>query len=472
MAEAAVASSVAVDSMIDESPTFLGLSAKPRAVLCMAIAMSLHYLGYSFARPSTIALFTSSKTGYQSHAAFPLAMAFVSPLSLVLLMGYTWLLDHYGPRGALTTTTLSSATILFAAAASIRTLQDSTLTLFSVPLVKFISGPLFVFRESYVQLITSQYWSFMSSILTPEQSSKWFAPISGLTSITSALAGLNVSLVVGKLGLAGAVFGTGVMMILSVIATSTAYTIAERNGFDPSDEYAVQHKKDIQSKTSDMGLIEKATHLFQRVPTLRALFIEVLASQGLAALLNVCFVVKLSSAIPNDADRAGWMGKFFALINVCTMTLQFGCLPALMQVLEPRVLWRILPMIMVCFSGFQSTRTDPSLYIISACLLTMKTLEYSARRMLDEMVYVPLDFESRYVGKEVVGVLAYRLGKSMMSLSLSALTGVFGNFGLQQLSILSTGASLLWLSSSWNLSNLIPTRKEASEQYRKSHNLK
>jgi ATP/ADP translocase len=102
----------------------------------------------------------------------------------------------------------------------------------------------------------------------------------------------------------------------------------------------------------------------------------------------------------------------------------------------------------------------------------MKTLEYSARRMLDEMVYVPLDFESRYVGKEVVGVLAYRLGKSMMSLSLSALTGVFGSFGLQQLSILSTGASLLWLSSSWNLSNLIPTRKEASEQYRKSHKMK
>ena len=473
MAEAAAAaSSVGVNSMtIDASPAFLGLTAKPRAVLCMAIAMSLHYLGYSFARPSTIALFTSSKTGYQSHAAFPLAMAFVSPVSLALLMVYTWLLDRYGPRGALTTTTLSSASVLFAAAISIRMFQDSSLTLFSIPLVKYITGPLFVFRESYVQLITSQYWSFMSSILTPEQSSKWFAPISGLTSITSALAGLNVSLVVGKLGLAGAVVGTGVMMILSVVATSMAYTIAERNGFDPSVEHAAQHKKDVLSKKGDIGLIEKATSLFRRVPTLRALFIEVLASQGLAALLNVCFVVKLSSAIPNDADRAGWMGKFFALINLCTMTLQFGFLPALMQVLEPRVLWRILPMIMVCFSGFQSTLADPSLYIISACLLTMKTLEYSARRMLDEMVYVPLDFESRYVGKEVVGVLAYRLGKSMMSLSLSAMTGVFGDFGLQKLSILSTGASLLWLSSSWNLSNLIPTRKEAIEQYRKSHKI-
>lgn len=466
MAEAAVSSAATAESLDMEETGFLGLSPKIRAVLCMAVAMSLHYLGYSFARPSTIALFTSSKTGYKSPAAFPLAMAFVSPVSLVLLMGYTKLLDQFGPRGALTRTTLSSASVLFVAATCILTLQDSDISLFSVPLVKYIAGPLFVFRESYVQLITSQYWSFISSILNPEQSARWFAPISGLTSITSALAGLNVSFVVGKLGLAGAIFGTGTMMILSLIATSMAYTIAERNGFNPSDEHSAQKKSNNESsQTSDIGMIQKANNLFHRVPTLWALFIEVLSSQGLATLLNVCFVTKLSSAIPNDTDRAGWMGKFFALINMITMAIQFGVLPPLMQVLESRVLWRVLPMIMVCFSGFQSTQADPSLYMISASLLTMKTLEYSARRMLDEMVYVPLDFESRYVGKEVIGVLAYRMGKSMMSLSLSGLTAVFGNFGLQQLSMLSTGAAVLWLSAAWNLSNLVPTRKEASDLY-------
>jgi hypothetical protein len=118
VAQAAASSGVG-DSMNDDETRFLGLSAKPRAVLCMAIAMSLHYLGYSFARPSTIALFTSTKTGYQSPAAFPLAMAFVSPMSLVLLMAYTRLLDQYGPRGALTRTTLYSASVLFMAATSI-----------------------------------------------------------------------------------------------------------------------------------------------------------------------------------------------------------------------------------------------------------------------------------------------------------------------------------------------------------------
>jgi hypothetical protein len=133
----------------------------------------------------------------------------------------------------------------------------------------------------------------------------------GLDYITSALAGLNVSLVVGKLGLAGAVFGTGTMMILSIVATSTAYKIAEHNGFNPSDEHAARHKKAKLSSKSEVGLIAKASSLFRRVPTLWALFIEVLSSQGLATLLNVCFVVKLR-LLPfptTEIVRGGW-GSF------------------------------------------------------------------------------------------------------------------------------------------------------------------
>mmetsp|Transcript_20508 Transcript_20508/g.30826 ORF Transcript_20508/g.30826 Transcript_20508/m.30826 type:complete len:490 (+) Transcript_20508:108-1577(+) len=466
----AMAKSESVISSEAENAGIFGLAPKAQAVIFMAIAMSLHYLGYSFARPSTIAIFTSSKTGYQSTAAFPLAMAFVSPVSLLLLISYTKALDKYGPQGALAASTLGSASVLFAAAVSILTLQNSDMSFLGIPLIKYIPGPLFVFRESYVQLITSQYWSFLSSVLNPEQSSRWFAPISGLTSITSALAGMNVSYIVSKLGLAGAIFGTGSMMVLSLIAASRAYAISNKYGFNPSHEASGGNSKTSKTgETHHDGLLRKASKLFRRVPTLWALFLEVLASQGLATLLNVVFVTKLSSAIPDDEKRAGWMGKFFALINVITMVLQFGLLPNLMQVLEPKHLWRVLPIIMMGMTAMQSMKLDPTLSLVAASLLMMKTLEYSARRMLDEMVYVPLDFESRYIGKEVVGVLAYRMGKSGMSLSLSALTALFGNFGLQELSWLATGASVLWFKTTWDLSNLVPTKEEASNLHKKSN---
>ena len=85
--------------------------------------------------------------------------------------------------------------------------------------------------------------------------------------------------------------------------------------------------------------------------------------------------------------------------------------------------------------------------------------------MLDEMIFVPLDFESRFVGKEVIGVFGYRFGKSCMSLALSGLTYTLPTFALKELSVLSSLVSLGWWQSAWKLSNLVGTRAEATQNY-------
>mmetsp|Transcript_12664 Transcript_12664/g.15418 ORF Transcript_12664/g.15418 Transcript_12664/m.15418 type:complete len:263 (-) Transcript_12664:664-1452(-) len=242
-------------------------------------------------------------------------------------------------------------------------------------------------------------------------------------------------------------------------------------GFNPAKDQPVETtaQNDTDNKPQKKhGRIQKATELFTRVPTLGRLFSEILACQGLSTLLNVCFVSKLSSAIPGDDDRAGWMGKFFALVNIVSGVLQFGFLPPLMKLIDPAWLWRAMPTLMVGLTCFQSFQADPSLYLVSGTFLLMKTMEFSARRMLDEMVYVPLDYESRYVGKEIIGVFGYRFGKSGMSLALSGLTWAFGknHFGLQELSRFTTVAAGLWFVTALRLSNLVPTRDEADATYK------
>jgi len=441
----------------------------------MAIAMSLHYLSYSIARPSTIALFTSAKTGFAGNtAAFPLAMAFISPTSLVLLVLYGKILNKAGPRGAVRQTTFLCASVLWASAALIYILQGMEpiriplLGGSSMKLIQLLVGALFIFRESYVQLLTSQYWSFMASILTPDQSAKWFSPISGLTSVTSAIAGLGVSNVVEAVGLSGALGLAGLILTTSLIFTEKAYAISDKGGFTPSDDEMKKTKKGkkaMTAKSEDQSLFKKASGLFVRVPVLKALFIEILAGQGLATLLNVCFVTKLSQSLPDDTMRAGWMGKFFASINGVAMCLQFGVIPRIMPHLEPRTLWRFMPTVMVTALSYLCMHEDPSLYIISGLFMLFKVMEFSIRRMLDEMVYVPLDFESRFLGKEIISVFGYRFGKSGMSLALSGLTSIYGNFGLQQLSYLTSGAAFLWLTAAWNVSNCVLSRAEAEKLY-------
>lgn len=186
-------------------------------------------------------------------------------------------------------------------------------------------------------------------------------------------------------------------------------------------------------------------------------------------------VTKVSEVIPDDTERAGWMGKFFATINVLSCVLQFGILPATSSYIEPSALWKGMPMVMMimtCLLAFPkltgiSRSSDPSLNLIASAFLVMKTMEFSVRRMLDEMVYVPLDYESRFLGKEVIGVLGYRFGKSAASLALSALTSSFGTIGLRELSYFTTGAATLWFGTAWRLSTLVPTRAEAEEAYQK-----
>ncbi len=160
-------------------------------------------------------------------------MTFISPVSFLLLLAYGSLLHNLGPLLALKHTTLGCASILGLSSLLLAKLDpliiegDTTSSLLST-LTRYIVGLLFVFRESYVQLITSQHWSFISSVLTPNQSSTWFAPISGLTSVTSAAAAMGVGKLSAVWGLQGVLGVAAIVLGGSVVFGEAAYGIAEK----------------------------------------------------------------------------------------------------------------------------------------------------------------------------------------------------------------------------------------------------
>ena len=90
----------------------------------------------------------------------------------------------------------------------------------------------------------------------------------------------------------------------------------QQYGFNPGAEHdekiAAAKDRKASAGADDVhkqSLFRKAAELFARVPVLKALFIEILASQGVSTILNVAYVTKLSSVIPDDKERAGWSGK-------------------------------------------------------------------------------------------------------------------------------------------------------------------
>ena len=90
-------------------------------------------------------------------------------------------------------------------------------------------------------------------------------------------------------------------------------------------------------------------------------------------------------------------------------------------------------------------------------------MDYSLRNVLAELVYVPLDFDSRYLGKEIIAVFANRFGKSGMAVILSALQFIVGkSTGNGQLLIgMALIVSLAWWVSCISLSSRLLNQDEA-----------
>lgn len=203
---------------------------KPRgkSVLWMASAMALHFGGYEFARSATLALFTSTQTGFSTPAAFPLAMALVTPLSYILLMAYTRDLESNGPRLALMHSTMASILALATTGGVLKLLEVFPVHFFGiVPLSQLVVGLAFLFQNSYAHLLYAQQWSFIGSVMTPEEGSKWFASIAGLSSVAAACTGTIVSQLVTRIGLVGLLMCTCITLSMSLFSAERAYAMSQ-----------------------------------------------------------------------------------------------------------------------------------------------------------------------------------------------------------------------------------------------------
>ncbi|KAG7348862.1 TLC ATP/ADP transporter [Nitzschia inconspicua] len=467
-------------------------SPRVKSCILMSLAMALHFGGYEFARSAALALFTSSTTGFSHPSAYPLAMGIVTPTSLLLLYGYGVLLKANGPRKALYRTTGLAVTILTVGTVLSRlslsllsSLSSTTTTTMSSSsintivigwLSKMIVAMLFVFQNSYAHLIYTQQWSFLGSVMTPKEGTRWFSTIAGVSSLVCTVTATMVHTLSHQVGLFGLLLGTSFALFMSMTLADRAYQLAETNGFDPTlaktnnnnnnnnHNQSQTKSSSSTSSSSSKSLLSKMGRMFRTSPTLTGLFGEVVSFQSLSTVLHVCFVRLLKETFPNDTARMAYTGRFYATINGCSAAMQFLVLPLARNYLEPKWVYRVLPLLILpLLIGLAVQPTSTTLSLAALAVLAVKAADYSVRNVANEMVYQPLDFDARYLGKEVIGVFANRCGKSGMSLILSGLTFFLPHnwMGPRQLSQLAVLMGGIWSSCSIWLSNHVVTNQEA-----------
>lgn len=461
------------------------LTSVPSAV-CQAIGLCFHFFGYECARAASIALLSANEIGLKSEA-LPLTVAVGSPASALVLYLYARSIKNNGTKFTQRISSVFCIISFLCVTSSFSSLKGN--------FGKFVVVSFYAYREIYCTLISTQQWSYIASVLDKSTSS-YLVKFAGAVSISSAIGGCAVEQLVNIGGVLGLLVAAFICTVLSFITAEISYilnksvpsekemkcnnhiksnTISNINNSNINSSNIISNKENNNNSVAqsaenkeiqDLPKLENVKknsciwvdgwEMILKNNMLQMLFAEALIHQVCANMLNLMFHDGLRFSMPDDRERATLVGRFFATVNVTACIFQCFFLPIILsQSSLPYVL--ILIPVLISFMSFFAFMS-PSLLSTMFVFGSLKVLEYSIMTAATEMIYMPMDQDVRYLGKELIRFFGHKLGKSAASLILSGIVG-----HLQP----SLGTQSLWsaiFSSVWSVIMYVLSVKLMSQE--------
>lgn len=351
----------------------------------IGLAAAFLLAGYEFVRSASNTLY---KAAYGAEN-LPVIMAIMPLGVIVVLYLYGRSLTAFGPKRTMLGSSLVSALAIVGCYIGI--------TFGSAP----ATGVLYIVREAYIILLIEQYWSLINSRVSDASGRILNGPICGLGSLGSILGGVLVYRLAEPLGTASMLLFAAAFCVPAALCSHIAY---QRCG-EPQPE------DPTPSAHTNLGLGEF------RNPRLRLIFIVIVLTQIISALLSIRFQTILQLEIPDPDAQTKFSGAFFAWLGGSAAFLQFIVAPILLRWFSLRTIHTIIPVVHVVTCA--ALTASPSLATAGAAYMVFKCFDYSLFRAAKELLYIPLSFDARYRAKEVIDVFGYRFSKGGTSLILT-----------------------------------------------------
>ena len=191
----------------------------------MTAAMAILSGTYEILRSASTALITAETT-----LNVPLVMSLSTPFSFLLLVWYNYEMRQ-GPRHTLYRTSTVIGFYFLIASTILDNSNKQTPNSSSYPesIVNIFAGLTYLTCESCYHLLCTQYWSFISTIVTEQQGKTLFAPIGGVCSISGAITGSLVKIILRHISLGKMLGFGGLLLLVTVMFADNAYEIASHS---------------------------------------------------------------------------------------------------------------------------------------------------------------------------------------------------------------------------------------------------
>lgn len=378
----------------------------------------LLYFGYELVRSPANVLFQEAY-GVEN---LPLALA-AGPICVALfIVFYTYLLNLFGPRRTLRITTLLSAFILLACYWGMSHGHN------------IFRAVLLIHAQSYIVLITEQYWSYLDSVVDSKRARVVNPAFIGMGSLGAIAGGYAVKIFAEQMG-------TQQLFIFTALALLPGAFFADLTYRKVGEPKKDSHKE----KTSRSFFDTIGVPIFKKSPVLFRILGLVVLSQMISTVFGLSFQDQLHKHFGSNIDgQTAYSGNFYSQMAAISTIAQFALVPIVLRWIRSDVVLFSIPVVHLITATLLLFK--PSLQTAAIAFMLYKSIDYSFFRVTKELLYVPLPFDARFRAKEVIDILGYRGSKGVTSLLIAAISKL-GVSSPMLFPILGLFASVGWVAT-------------------------
>jgi ATP:ADP antiporter, AAA family len=299
-----------------------------------------------------------------------------------------------------------------------------------------LAGKFFYVFISVVNLfLLSIFWSFLLELFDRAQSKRLFGFVAAGGSAGALLGPLVSDLSVETIGNSGLLFLGAALFVAAIVCQRLLLRIWHQRA---STSERAEDRPLGGNMFAGVTLILRSPYLLGI-----ALFVVMISIVNTFLYFEQLRLVEIN--YPEITDRTRVFARFDWVVQLLTVISQIFLTGRIAQRFGVVALVTVVPLIMV--GGFVALALSGTLAVLAVVVIGRRAMEYAFVRPGREMLWSPLDKESKYKAKSTIDVPVYR-GADALSAQVNKALEAIG-FGPSSLALLGAAVAAVWAVIGW-----------------------
>ncbi|MBD9462252.1 NTP/NDP exchange transporter [Pseudomonas sp. Pdm06] len=300
----------------------------------------------------------------------------------------------------------------------------------------------YVWISVYNLFVVSVAWSLMADVFDSEQAKRLFAFIAAGASVGGLLGPTLSALLIGPFGASGLMLLAALLLGATLVLKRALMGWREKGGAGRHGAAPTQSpRQPLQGNPfSGFTAVLRSSYLLGI-----AGFVVLLATVSTFLYFEQARLV--AELYPDRAAQVRIFGTIDLIVQAGALLSQLFITGRIAPRLGVRALLAIVPLLM-CI-GFLGLALAPGFALLAALMIVRRIGEYAFVRPGREMLFAPLDAESKYKAKNFIDTVVYRAGDALSGWAKSLLD-LLGQ-GAGPAAMIGACCALLWGYLGWHL---------------------